>query len=305
MSPLQLYNTRTRAKQTFVPADPSGRVGLFVCGPTVYDLPHLGHAKAYTQFDFLARSRGPAASPSRTCRTSPRRTTRSSAGRASCGSTRPSSRAATARRIWTTCGRAQRLRGRVRARQRLHRPSHQPDRAPAAGGRDAIRARSWSRSFIAWAVRRRPACRCRASARSRMPCRSGRTCSGAGCGCSRCVRPGICITRPPRRVQFGPQPAREVAVDAVLVGEWLDTVQALGPQPPRPDVHVAARVGLAHHGLTDQAGLRVFTRRRCRRQRRIASVRPQRRDLGRPESRASGPQRGTRRRSAHIRDASG
>jgi cysteinyl-tRNA synthetase len=55
MSPLQLYNTRTRAKQTFVPADPSGQVGLFVCGPTVYDLPHLGHAKTYTQFDFLVR----------------------------------------------------------------------------------------------------------------------------------------------------------------------------------------------------------------------------------------------------------
>ena len=53
MSPLQLYNTRTRAKQTFVPADPSGQVGLFDCGPTVYDLPHLGHAKTYTQFDFL------------------------------------------------------------------------------------------------------------------------------------------------------------------------------------------------------------------------------------------------------------
>jgi cysteinyl-tRNA synthetase len=55
MSPLQLYNPRTRAKETFVPADPSGQVGLFVCGPTVYDLPHLGHAKTYTQFDFLVR----------------------------------------------------------------------------------------------------------------------------------------------------------------------------------------------------------------------------------------------------------
>jgi cysteinyl-tRNA synthetase len=53
MSPLQLYNTRTRAKQTFVPADASGQVGLFVCGPTVYDLPQLGHAKTYTQFDIL------------------------------------------------------------------------------------------------------------------------------------------------------------------------------------------------------------------------------------------------------------
>ena len=38
MSPLQLYDTRTRAKQTFVPADPSGPVGLFVCGPRVYDV---------------------------------------------------------------------------------------------------------------------------------------------------------------------------------------------------------------------------------------------------------------------------
>jgi cysteinyl-tRNA synthetase len=38
-----------------VPADPSRQVGLFVCGPTVYDLPHLGHAKTYTHFDFLAR----------------------------------------------------------------------------------------------------------------------------------------------------------------------------------------------------------------------------------------------------------
>ena len=52
MSPLQPYNTRTRARQTFVPADPGGQVGLFVCGPTVCDLPHLGHAKTYTQFDF-------------------------------------------------------------------------------------------------------------------------------------------------------------------------------------------------------------------------------------------------------------
>src|SRR5919197_5276452 len=48
MSPLQLRNTRTRAKHTIVPADPSGTGGLFVCEPTVYDLPHLGHAKAYT-----------------------------------------------------------------------------------------------------------------------------------------------------------------------------------------------------------------------------------------------------------------
>jgi cysteinyl-tRNA synthetase len=55
MSPLELCDTRTRATQTFVPADPLGQLGLFVCGPTVCDLPHLGHATTYTQFDFLVR----------------------------------------------------------------------------------------------------------------------------------------------------------------------------------------------------------------------------------------------------------
>jgi cysteinyl-tRNA synthetase len=55
MSAVQLYNTRTRARQTFVPAEPSGHVALFLCGPTVDDLPHVGRAKTYTQFDFLVR----------------------------------------------------------------------------------------------------------------------------------------------------------------------------------------------------------------------------------------------------------
>src|SRR4051812_29572134 len=154
MSPLELYNTRARATPTFVPADPSGRVGLFVCGPTVNDLPHLGHAKTYPSSTSSSASRGPAASPSRTCRTSPTWTTRSSAGRASS---------------------------------------------------------SWR---------------------------------------------------------------AKVAVDAVLVGERLDGVQALGRPPPRPDVHVAARVGPAHHGLTDRRDCDVFVRERCCRQRRIAGVRP-------------------------------
>jgi hypothetical protein len=40
-------------------------------------------------------------------------------------------------------------------------------------------------------------------------------------------------------VQFGGQPAREVVVDAVVVGERIDTIQALGRQSLRPDVHVA------------------------------------------------------------------
>ena len=36
MSPLQLFDTRTRAKQTFVPANPSGHLGVLVCGPTAH-----------------------------------------------------------------------------------------------------------------------------------------------------------------------------------------------------------------------------------------------------------------------------
>jgi cysteinyl-tRNA synthetase len=49
-----LYNTLSREKEPFEPLDGS-RVRIFVCGPTVYDLPHLGHAKTYTQFDLVAR----------------------------------------------------------------------------------------------------------------------------------------------------------------------------------------------------------------------------------------------------------
>src|SRR3954468_23771351 len=69
--------------------------------------------------------------------------------------------------------------------------------------------------------------------------------------------PGHCPSRGVLvAVQFGGQPARDVAIDAVLVGERVDTVQALGRQPLWAYVHIAARVELAQHGLTDQAGLR-------------------------------------------------
>ena len=51
---LTLFNTLTRRKQPFEPMTP-GVVRMFVCGPTVYDLSHVGHAKTYTQFDFVAR----------------------------------------------------------------------------------------------------------------------------------------------------------------------------------------------------------------------------------------------------------
>ncbi|MGK0618311.1 cysteine--tRNA ligase [Meiothermus cerbereus] len=52
--PLQIYNTMARAKQTFVPATP-GYVGIYVCGPTVYSDPHLGHARGPIVYDVLRR----------------------------------------------------------------------------------------------------------------------------------------------------------------------------------------------------------------------------------------------------------
>ncbi|MBT3702451.1 MAG: cysteine--tRNA ligase [Alphaproteobacteria bacterium] len=51
---LSLYNTRTREKQLFEPLSP-GRVGMYVCGPTVYDFAHVGNARPVIVFDVLYR----------------------------------------------------------------------------------------------------------------------------------------------------------------------------------------------------------------------------------------------------------
>ena len=53
-SKLTLYNTLTRRKEEFIPYNPP-RVGLYVCGPTVYGDPHLGHARPAITFDLLFR----------------------------------------------------------------------------------------------------------------------------------------------------------------------------------------------------------------------------------------------------------
>lgn len=51
---LYLYNTLTRAKEAFAPLNPD-RVGMYVCGPTVYDLAHIGNARPVVVFDVLYR----------------------------------------------------------------------------------------------------------------------------------------------------------------------------------------------------------------------------------------------------------
>lgn len=51
---LQIYNTLSRKKETFTPIEP-GKVGLYVCGCTVYDLCHIGHARTYISFDNITR----------------------------------------------------------------------------------------------------------------------------------------------------------------------------------------------------------------------------------------------------------
>ena len=51
---LKLHNTLSGQLETFAPLNP-GRVTLYVCGPTVYDHAHVGHARAAVAFDLLAR----------------------------------------------------------------------------------------------------------------------------------------------------------------------------------------------------------------------------------------------------------
>ncbi len=51
---LHIYNTLTRQKEQFKPLQ-AGKVGLYVCGITVYDLSHVGHARTYLSFDLMVR----------------------------------------------------------------------------------------------------------------------------------------------------------------------------------------------------------------------------------------------------------
>lgn len=51
---LQIYNTLTNSKEEFQPLNPP-KVNMYVCGVTVYDYCHIGHARAYVAFDMIRR----------------------------------------------------------------------------------------------------------------------------------------------------------------------------------------------------------------------------------------------------------
>jgi cysteinyl-tRNA synthetase len=51
---LRIYDTAARAKVEFVPRRP-GHVAMYVCGPTVYDVPHVGHGRTAVAFDLIRR----------------------------------------------------------------------------------------------------------------------------------------------------------------------------------------------------------------------------------------------------------
>ena len=54
MSQLKIYNTITKEKEPFIPIY-EGRVGMYVCGPTVYSDVHLGNIRTFLSFDVIYR----------------------------------------------------------------------------------------------------------------------------------------------------------------------------------------------------------------------------------------------------------
>jgi len=51
---MNIYNTLTNTKEEFKTINP-GKVGMYICGPTVYDHCHLGHARGYVSMDIIRR----------------------------------------------------------------------------------------------------------------------------------------------------------------------------------------------------------------------------------------------------------
>jgi len=51
---LKIYNTLTREKEAFIPLK-NGEVGMYVCGPTVYNYIHIGNARPFIIFEVVKR----------------------------------------------------------------------------------------------------------------------------------------------------------------------------------------------------------------------------------------------------------
>lgn len=51
---IKIYDTKTRTKREFVPVN-EGKVGMYVCGPTVYNYIHIGNARTFISFDTIRR----------------------------------------------------------------------------------------------------------------------------------------------------------------------------------------------------------------------------------------------------------
>lgn len=54
MTELFIYNTLTGKKEKFEPLVP-GKVGMYVCGPTLYSEPHMGNLRSFINFDMIYR----------------------------------------------------------------------------------------------------------------------------------------------------------------------------------------------------------------------------------------------------------
>ena len=54
MKELKIYNSLTKKKENFIPIS-NDKIGMYVCGPTVYDYPHIGNARPLVVFDILYR----------------------------------------------------------------------------------------------------------------------------------------------------------------------------------------------------------------------------------------------------------
>ena len=51
---IRIYDTMAREKRPFVPCE-EGKVGMYVCGPTVYNYIHIGNARTFISFDTIRR----------------------------------------------------------------------------------------------------------------------------------------------------------------------------------------------------------------------------------------------------------